>query len=174
VARCGRPLLAASERRCWAPRHESRISAPSPVSAAADLPWVADRARLIGEQRGRRCALTQGHRTDLLVLAHGEAEEKLVAAFPAPLPLADQNLCDRHCVELPSVTEDYLSSGQLATRNSALDRGASASHVIGPLKCPNVLRAIACRKIHEVSTTPPVGSAALMLLFARTGPLTRG
>jgi len=66
-----------------------------------------------------------------------------VAASAAPLPLADQNLRDRHRVELPLVAEDDLSSGQLAPRNSALSRGASASDVIGPLECPNMLRTIA-------------------------------
>jgi hypothetical protein len=54
------------------------------------------------------------------------------------------------------VGEDDLGSGQLAARNSALGRGASASHVIGPLECPNMLRTIAWRKIHDVSTTPSV------------------
>jgi hypothetical protein len=92
-----------------------------------------DRVRPISEQRGRRCSLTLSHRTDLLVLAHGEAKEKLVAASTAPVLLADQNLRDRHRVELPSVAENDLSSGQLASRNSALDRGASPSYVIGPL-----------------------------------------
>ena len=97
-----------------------------------------------------------------------------MAASPAPLPLADQNLRDRHRVELPLVGEDDLSSGQLARRNSALGRGASASHVIGPLECPNMLRTLAWRKIHDVSTTPFVEAWFLRLLFARAGPRTRG
>jgi len=41
-----------------------------------------------------------GHRTDALVLAKGHGEETLVAAFPAPLALAEQNLGDLRALDL--------------------------------------------------------------------------
>src|SRR4051794_24257617 len=97
----------------------------------ADLPCVADGARPIGEQRGRGCALTLGHRTDLLGHEYGESKEKLAPAHPEPMPLTDHNPSDRHRIELPLVGEDVLTSGQVASLNSALSR-ASTSYVIGP------------------------------------------
>jgi hypothetical protein len=165
------------------PMNSSELSSGlKPPSRGTRLSRDAGRARRVGEQRGDGGALTLGHRTDRLVLAHRHAVEKVLAASAAPLSLAGQNLADRHPLDLPSVAEDDLGSGQVPTRNSALDHGPSASHPIGPLECTNMLRTIARHRFHDVSTTPrrgarlwccrldPAADPALRkLLFGRIG-----
>jgi hypothetical protein len=127
------------------------------------------RARVRGEDGGHRYALTRGHRTDALVVADGHRQQELVAAFPAPLALAEQNLGDRHALELPAVAQDNLGGCELTACDSPLDERARPADPIGALECPDVLSTTGRPGIHDLSASPHVAQHAEPYSRARPG-----
>src|SRR5215207_5021435 len=145
-----------TRRTRYDPARLSRVRAAAHGAGSGPAPRLRScgRARVRGEH-GRHCdALTRGHRTDALVVADGHGQQKRVAAFPAPSTLAEQNLGDRHALDLPAVAEDNLGGCQVTACDSPLDECARPPDLIGALECPRMLRTTATRRrIHDLSTT---------------------
>jgi len=93
-----------------------------------------------GEHRRERTALAVGHRPDRLLLGHRELGEEFTAACLTPTALAHQQVGDRHRLGLPRAVEDHRGDAEIPQRDSALERSAGETDLIGAFQGAHVLR----------------------------------
>src|SRR5207248_3324514 len=108
-----------------------------PITQGVRAPRVAPVSG--AEHRREHVALSVGHRSDGLLLGHGEPGEELAAAGLTPAALAHQQVRHRHAVRFPGAVDDHLGDVDLAGGHPALELGAGQADLVGACQSTHVL-----------------------------------
>jgi hypothetical protein len=115
-----------------------------------------------GEDGGRGDPLASSQRPDRLIFAQTEVGKELTLSGYAPMPLADQQLPDRHAVDLPAVAQNDLGCCQLTGPYLALKPSACGTHVVSPFQRLQSLDTIdRPGRVHHAFPEPPLNRAAI-------------
>src|SRR5436309_15831169 len=85
------------------------------------------------------------------------------------MALADEQLPERHAVDLPAWAKDHFGRGQLMGRYPALELGTDPSHPVGALQGLQPLSTVdgpRC-ETHHTSTMPPIAGCSRLARLTR-------